>query len=346
VRQLETFAPLIVVALFGFSLLLLVLAVLRFRQSRRGAYWRFRRMAGRRGLQLLVLSVVLAGVALIGFMGMGILSLLRPAPPATPTLTEIAANPTPTRIPPTDIPTVPAIEGELTATPTALLLALATFTSMPTPLEPTSAAAAVGIPTAAPTGITPTERPTRRPTETESPTPSRTSLPTETSTPTSSPTSAPTATETPTNSPTPSPTATETPLPTPTFLPLSVLVAALPPLTVTPPAEATLTITALATAVTLNGEPADAGESFPAGFTRLYFWVDYAGLQSGVLVRRVLRRDGQIVAESSALWGLGSTGKTYFFIGLPAGFAAGRYEVLLYLGDVGVPTARAVFTIS
>lgn len=330
-RQLETFAPLIVVALFGFSLFLLLLAVLRFRQSRKGAYWRFRRMAGRRGLQLFALSIVLGGVALIGVIVIGVASLFRPAPPATPTQTVIAANPTATRIPPTDVPTVPAVEGEITATPTALIPALATLTETPATPEPTIAALVGGIPTAAPTVISVTSRPTTRPTATESPTPSRTALPTDS--------------PTPINSPTPLPTATETPLPTPTFLPLSVLVAALPPLTVTPPAGATLSITALGTAVTLNGEPADPGVSFPAGFTRLYFWVDYAGLQSGVLVRRVLRRGGQIVAENSALWGLGSTGKTYFFIGLPGGFPTGSYELLLYLGDVGVPIARQTFTV-
>ena len=193
------------------------------------------------GRSCLVWLLILAGVALIGYMIIAACNSQTPTPKpwegdqpglpsprgqvlrtATPTLTPThtetpIATATPTLTPtPTETP-IP------TATPTAT----ATFTPLPTATPsptPTAAATFTPLPTATPS-------PTPTPTATFTP------LPTATPSPTPTPTETPTATATPT--PTETPTATATPTPTATFTPTATATATATP-TVTPTPTPTL----------------------------------------------------------------------------------------------------------
>jgi len=68
-------------------------------------------------------------------------------------------------------------------------------------------------------------------------------------------------------------------------------------------------------------------------------------MQGGVLWRRQLLYDGEIVEDSNYLWGMSQQGTTYFFFGQEDGFKAGKYEIRLYLGQSEQPITAAIFTV-
>lgn len=348
IERLQTIAPFLVAVLLGLGAVLFALSMLMFRRSRRNAYWRQRRAAGQAGFRFFVWALIMsvAGAMLwtttalatwIAFPN-GVptpaallpTATLTPEPSATPTESP---SPTETLLATLPIPTLetaPFASITETPDPTRTSLALP-FTATPT-LSPTPTH--TFTPTATFTA-TLTFTPTFTPTVTPSPTPSAT--PTLTFTPTATPTETPTAT--PTSTPTPSAT------PSPTLIPLSLLSAPTLHSSVTPSAQARLSITALGTRLSDSGQLANTQPPFRAPVTRLYFAVRSENVQNGVLWRRELWHDGALMQAATFLWGMRSDGQAVFFFGQAEGFPAGSYEIRLYLGMSESPAARATFRI-
>jgi hypothetical protein len=187
----------------------------------------------------------------------------------------------------------------------------------------------VVLATASPAGLTLT--PTSAPTMTHTP------PPTPTFTPTQQPTARP--------SPTPSPTQTSTATPAPTVTPTQSfeLALALTPLAGgrTPRADAKLTLAAVASSLREDGTPDSL--VFGAGVKRIYVLFSFEEMDNGVVWSRVLYRDGLPVQGQSYLWALGEKGSSAFVWGNDNGYAAGQYEVRLFLNDREI--ARQTFTI-
>lgn len=138
---------------------------------------------------------------------------------------------------------------------------------------------------------------------------------------------------------TPGSTPTHTPFPT--FTPHARPLAS----DVTPAPDARLEITALDDEVTNALLPVDPATSFPAGTERIYLFVAFENMTQGVLWRRELYRDEELIEGNSYLWGLPTEGRTSFFLGSDPAFAPGSYEIRLYLGDTSTPVSRMSFTI-
>lgn len=135
-----------------------------------------------------------------------------------------------------------------------------------------------------------------------------------------------------------------TPLPTPfaTFTPyVTPLVSS-----VTPNPDAALEITALDSAISDQLGPVNPGTSFEAGIKRIYLFVDFRNMTQGVLWKRELYRDGELVDGNVYLWGSETDGSSYFFFGSDTGFPAGDYEIRLTIGAVQTPISSARFTIT
>jgi len=156
----------------------------------------------------------------------------------------------------------------------------------------------------------------------------------------------------PTNLPLPAETVvvivTATPGSTPTLTPFPTFTPNARPLVaeVTPRPDASLEITALDDEVSATLSPVDPATSFPPGTERIYLFVSFANMAQGVLWRRELYRDDVLIEGSSYLWGLPTEGQTSFFFGSDSGFAPGRYEVRLYLGDAAALASRATLIIT
>ena len=68
-------------------------------------------------------------------------------------------------------------------------------------------------------------------------------------------------------------------------------------------------------------------------------------MQPGILWRRELLFDGEVVQAHTYLWGLQEEGAAYFFFGKEDGFKAGRYQIRLYLGKLSQPIAEKTFVV-
>ena len=68
-------------------------------------------------------------------------------------------------------------------------------------------------------------------------------------------------------------------------------------------------------------------------------------MAQGVLWKRTLYRDGELIDSSSYLWGLETEGNTYFFFGNDDGFQPGSYEIRVFIGDASVPTSTMSFIV-
>jgi hypothetical protein len=184
---------------------------------------------------------------------------------------------------------------------------------------------------------------TLEPTETE------TEIPTETSTSTSTSTSTPTPTETLTPTITIAPTETPiTPTATPTLTPFPTALSQITPAVAraNPNENSNLTITGIATAVDIDLNPVETQDTFQTGFRRLYFFIDFEGMNTGVLWRWALYRESEFVDGQPLLWGVPSEGETFFFIGDDMGFIPGAYEMRLYLGADAEPINSVEFTVT
>lgn len=102
---------------------------------------------------------------------------------------------------------------------------------------------------------------------------------------------------------------------------------------VTPPPDATLTITAVARDISASLAPVEPGDTFPAGITRLCVFFDYSNMVNGVSVSYVLSQAGTPVWTASEIWTRGTEGPGWYCFDRAAGFPGGNYQVQLYLGD-------------
>ncbi|MBX3066738.1 MAG: hypothetical protein KF726_27405 [Anaerolineae bacterium] len=247
------------------------------------------------------------------------ISIAQQTPTVAPTeaatveaVTVITDSPIPPSetVAPTDQPTL---------TPTTTATEADTLT--PTPLPPSATIELSATP------ITPTI--------TETPTITLTAS--ETLTPTASETPTLTFTPTQTQTPTISPTATETLIPV-AVAPIQTLSSS-----ITPSADARLRITALTVEISNDFKPINPAQEFAAGIRRLYFFVEFDAMQPGVIWRRELRLNDEVILQGTYLWGQLITGTTFFYFGQPGGFPAGNYEIRLYLGAGDTPIDAAAF---
>lgn len=213
-----------------------------------------------------------------------------------------------------------------------------------TPLPPTQTTVR---PTVPPTN-TATETPVVRASTTASPTPTVTPSQTQAapvlttqSPPTPGPTTAASATASPTVLPTLTPGATDSPTLKPVIISSLTLESS-----VTPSRNAALKITALDTQISGNFEPITPSDTFTQGFTRIYFFVTFSGMQPGILWRRELVMNGKVIEAHAYLWGLEQEGDAYFFFGQEDGFKPGQYAIRLYLGKLAEPIAVKTFVVN
>lgn len=126
-----------------------------------------------------------------------------------------------------------------------------------------------------------------------------------------------------------------TPSARPTLMPYPVLPGvAITPIesSVTPPADATLTITAVDSQTTGDLQPVEPKDVLPAGARRVYFWLSYSGMADGTAWQRLLLREGNAIQGGAYLWASGTDGSAVYFFGDAEGFAPGNYEIRIELG--------------
>lgn len=154
--------------------------------------------------------------------------------------------------------------------------------------------------------------------------------------PTVTETPRPTATAVPSLSATPTRRATATP-PFPSPTPTTAY--ALPETARTPqpgasPAGEAAQITPLTLALgEENGQPVAPGSEFAPGDHRVYLFFEYEGMTRGVVWTYGWYREGEYLAGDTRLWELGQAGTTYLYFNPPAGYAAGVYEVRVWIED-------------
>jgi hypothetical protein len=134
-------------------------------------------------------------------------------------------------------------------------------------------------------------------------------------------------------------TSTETPFPTftPDFPPLQSSVTPLP--------GASIRITALDDEISDTFTPINPRTVFQPGTTRIYLFVEFSNMLQGVLWKRHLYRNGELIDGNAYLWGPESEGIAYFFFGNPDGLEPGDYEIRLFIGDSPDPVHVMPFNI-
>jgi len=164
----------------------------------------------------------------------------------------------------------------------------------------------------------------------------------------------------PTDTPLPTDTATPTLTPTTTLTP-TITETAPPTLTATatfesvlqltpaasehePPRDAMIELMAAASGIAPDNTPVEQGVQFAAGIQRLYFFVRYSDMESGVAWTRILYREGIPIQGQTYVWSQGDAGETFFFFGDDRGYPPGSYEVRLFIG--ADETSRLAFTIA
>ncbi len=336
-NELTDLLPTLTAGVLAIGLILFLLALRLFRRGRRASMWQSRRQAGRRGFRLMLTAIGFLGLSAMLCVTTLVFNSLdedegdKTTPVAAAATTEGAIVPTET---PTSTATLPD-----TATPTATPEGTVTDEATEAPTElatETSAVSSGGEDQMTPS---PENTATLAPSRTASATASPSA--TTTNTATSSPTMTDTATMTITASPTDAPTGTPTITPFPT-LPINIT----PPAAQATPAEnISMRVAAIAESLTADFQPLSPRETFGVGVPRLYFFIHFRNMNSGILWRPALFKDGAYFDGGSYLWGLQAEGESYFFFGRAAGFEAGSYEIRIYIGDEAEPLATETFTI-
>ncbi len=104
-------------------------------------------------------------------------------------------------------------------------------------------------------------------------------------------------------------------------------------------------VAAIAEGLTAEFQALRPRETFTAGVRRLYFFIHFRNMNSGILWRPALFKDGVYLDGGAYLWGLQAEGESYFFFGQANGFEAGSYEIRIYIGDEAEPLATEAFTV-
>ena len=139
------------------------------------------------------------------------------------------------------------------------------------------------------------------------------------------------------------PAATATPTAYPTFT--QEVAPGVTETAATPPQDGRLSITALDDRISDDLQPINPRVTFVAGTPRIYVFLRYASMAPGLPWRRALYRDGELLESTEYLWEQGAQGTTYFFFGSAEGFAAGSYEVRIFVGNDPAPAATAQFSV-
>jgi hypothetical protein len=129
--------------------------------------------------------------------------------------------------------------------------------------------------------------------------------------------------------PTITPTDAAPALPTPTMTAVITTLES----SVTPPAQASMSIAAISSDISQDLQPVGVSEDFPVGTTRIYYWLEYENMADGMSWSQVLYRDGQLIRSESGVWGEGEEGLFYFFFGAQGGWPAGIYEIQFFIGE-------------
>ncbi len=95
-----------------------------------------------------------------------------------------------------------------------------------------------------------------------------------------------------------------------------------------------------------EGNPVSPATTFTAGFSRIFFFVNFSGMQAGVLWRRELMYSGKLIQRHEYLWGMAQDGTAFFFFGQEGGFKPGKYEIRVFIGEPSEPAAAATFTVN
>ncbi|MBZ0317973.1 MAG: hypothetical protein K8L91_16250 [Anaerolineae bacterium] len=320
-NELTDLLPTLTAGVLAIGLILFLLALRLFRRGRRASMWQSRRQAGRRGFRLMLTAV--------GFLGLS----------AMLCVTTIVFNSLDEDEGDNTTPVADAATTESATVPTETPTATPEGTVTDEATEAATEASAVSSGGEDQMTPSPENTVTLAPSRTASATASPSA--TTTSTATSSPTMTDTATMTITASPTDSPTGTPTITPFPTL-----------PINITPPvAQAThaenisMRIAAIAESLTADFQPLSPRETFEVGVRRLYFFIHFRNMNSGILWRPALFKDGAYLDGGTYLWGLQAEGESYFFFGRGSGFEAGSYEIRIYIGDEAESLATETFTI-
>jgi hypothetical protein len=336
--------PLLAGATAVLGAIFVLIAIRYFRRSRYAPYWTQRRAAGRRGLRVILLSVFFFTISgLLCGMTLIIDYIDEPEDDVAQVDATATDNPTPsdevatrtagTPTPDTPEPTLTITPQDETPTPSRTATTLATRTHTATSLPATETGGptlAATMPDTATMTATPTETPL--PTATFTTRPSMTASSTDTAEPSATSTPSPTDTLQPSATPTSQPTATATLVPTLLADRSGGVIA-----TRTPRSNATLQITEVSDQITGEWQAVDSTQALAAGFERLYVFINFDNLESGVRWERQLLRDGTIIQRRTALWGTVSSGDTMLFFSDPNHFPPGDYEVQLFLGTNSDP---------
>lgn len=377
-EDLTNSLPLITGILFGISILFVFLSALYFRRGRRAPYWTQRRTASDQGLQILMVAVFFLTISAIACGLTLVYNYIEPEEVVEDNNTVVAFT-TNTALPVTVFPTESAPTDEedtFTVTPTLepntpLAVSTATDEQPTLELSPTATDEPSLEPTEIPSEVPPTNTipaPTDtaidddananpNTVDTADSTAQDTVVPTATFTATDEP---PTATDESTLTATPSATSTETLTHTPSFTPTETLVPSATPLPQataivhmsdlrpfrTPSTQADLDILVVASGVSDRQQPLNSGLNFGSDLTRLYYFVKFENMIGGSLWQAELYRSGTLIYQRQALWGNSAEGETYFFIGLPDGYAAGDYELQLTIGTQPNPITSTSFTVN
>lgn len=139
-------------------------------------------------------------------------------------------------------------------------------------------------------------------------------------------------------------TRTPRPQPTPTLTAVPTQFSVVPrESNIVPGNDAELMFLGIGGSVDENLQLAEQSASLAAGLPRIFFAVGYSGMQDGAAWERALFRDDTFLQGGAYLWTAGETGEMVNFFGDSEGFAAGEYEIRLYLA--GKPVAVQGFTI-
>lgn len=104
-------------------------------------------------------------------------------------------------------------------------------------------------------------------------------------------------------------------------------------------------VAAISDGLTADFQALSPRDNFETGVRRLYFFLRYRNMNSGILWRPALFKDGEYLDGGAYLWGLQPEGESYFFFGQDTGFEAGDYEIRIYIGEAADPLVTESFTV-
>jgi hypothetical protein len=95
--------------------------------------------------------------------------------------------------------------------------------------------------------------------------------------------------------------------------------------------DTTLGAVAFSTAVTERYEAVNPGRTFGEGYFTLYATFAYDGMEDGLVWSWVWMRDGEVVSGGNEMWRYGNDGPGYVYLNPEEGFAAGQYQLGIWI---------------